>query len=166
MSVNFRKKSGFSLIEVTIALGIAGFCLIAILGLLPLGVNSNRTSIEETGAMNAMSAVVADLRQTPNPIPKGSLSQNSLIFNIPIPASVPAASGTTTLGDPNFTTYISEDGGPQLSDNNSRYRLSVWTTPGVGKQATLVRMIISWPAPAPLKNATGSVEVVVALDRS
>jgi uncharacterized protein (TIGR02598 family) len=36
--------SDFSLVEVTLALGIAAFCLIALFGLMPVGVQTNRNT--------------------------------------------------------------------------------------------------------------------------
>ena len=36
------EKAGFSLVEVTIAVGIAAFCLISIIGLLPAGFSANK----------------------------------------------------------------------------------------------------------------------------
>jgi uncharacterized protein (TIGR02598 family) len=43
-----RKSQGFSLVEVTLAIGIVAFALIAILGLVPVGLNSGRDSIAAT----------------------------------------------------------------------------------------------------------------------
>ena len=59
------KNSAFSLVEVTLALGIAAFCLIAVFGLMPIGVQTNRNATSQTAATNIMAAVVADLRATP-----------------------------------------------------------------------------------------------------
>lgn len=41
--------SGFSLVEVVIALGVVAFCLIPMLGLLTVAYNQDRTSNQETG---------------------------------------------------------------------------------------------------------------------
>src|SRR5438876_5057842 len=60
-----RFTSGFSLVELTLALGIAAFCLIAVFGLMPVGVQTNRNATSQTAATNIMAAVVADLRATP-----------------------------------------------------------------------------------------------------
>src|SRR6516162_9534375 len=54
--------TGFSLIEVTLALGVAAFCLIAVFGLIPVGVQTNRNATSQTAATNIMTAVVTDLR--------------------------------------------------------------------------------------------------------
>src|SRR5438094_8087654 len=62
-----RSRAAFSLVEVTLALGIAAFCLIAVFGLIPVGVQTNRNATSQTAATNIMAAVVADLRATPKP---------------------------------------------------------------------------------------------------
>lgn len=43
-----RRQSGFSLVEVTLAIGIIGFALLAIFALIPVGLNSARDSIDTT----------------------------------------------------------------------------------------------------------------------
>ena len=57
-----QNAAGFSLIEVTLALGVAVFCLVTLFGLLPVGLTSNQDSLEQTMAGNIASAIVADLR--------------------------------------------------------------------------------------------------------
>ena len=59
------KNAAFSLVEVTLALGIAAFCLIAVFGLMPIGVQTNRNATSQTAANNIIAAIVADLRATP-----------------------------------------------------------------------------------------------------
>ena len=71
-----RVASAFSLVELTLALGIAAFCLIAVFGLMPIGVQTNRNATSQTAATNILAAVVADLRATPIAI------QRSLQFGI------------------------------------------------------------------------------------
>jgi type II secretory pathway pseudopilin PulG len=55
----------FSLIEVTIALGIAAFCLITVFALLPIGINTNQNAFEQTAAAGIASAIAADIHGTP-----------------------------------------------------------------------------------------------------
>lgn len=55
-------KSGFSLVEVTLALGIVAFGLIAIFGLLPIGLGLVRESASEATAISVMGAVAIELR--------------------------------------------------------------------------------------------------------
>ena len=47
-----RNVGAFSLVEVTLALGIAAFCLIAVFGLIPVGVQTNRNATSQTAATN------------------------------------------------------------------------------------------------------------------
>jgi len=52
---------GFSLIEVTLALGIVAFGVLAIVALLPTGLSLARESSDETVAVNVLSALAADI---------------------------------------------------------------------------------------------------------
>src|SRR5881392_3466795 len=65
MKFGLRRLHAFSLVEVTLALGIAAFCLIAVFGLVPVAVVTNRNATSQTAAANIMAAVVADLRAIP-----------------------------------------------------------------------------------------------------
>ena len=60
-----RSNCAFSLVEVTLALGIAAFCLIAVFGLVPVGVQTNRNATSQTTATNILSSVVSDIRASP-----------------------------------------------------------------------------------------------------
>src|SRR5438309_8887041 len=55
-------RSGFSLIEVVLALGVAAFALIAILGMLPVGVKTQQGSVNQTKANAIISQIIDDLR--------------------------------------------------------------------------------------------------------
>lgn len=52
----------FSLVEVTLALGIVSFALIAVLGLLPVGLKSVKNANEQAGAANVLNAIADCLR--------------------------------------------------------------------------------------------------------
>jgi type II secretory pathway pseudopilin PulG len=56
-----RGTFGFSLVEVTLALGVAVFCAIVVLGLLPAGLKTQQNSIQQTTANTISSQIVADL---------------------------------------------------------------------------------------------------------
>ena len=149
--------SAFSLVEVTLALGIAAFCLIAVFGLLPVGMQTNRNAKSQTRATNLMAAVMADLRATP------STKTTSLQFCIPL-------SGTTTIYFDSEGRCSSDPGGltspcgvawnPALQ---TRYQLNV-TFPLTGN-LMYADLKATWPAPAAPANASGSVEMFAAFDR-
>ena len=165
-----RFHAGFSLIEVALALGVAAFALVAILGLLPIGLNSNQASIEQTAAAGLAAGLVADLQAAPVEIPP--VAKNSPRFQIPLPAS----------GNAMHTVFLREDGSAAggmdanaLPAENPRYRATLFITAPAEvtqKSATIVRVVISWPALADPAAGTaptkfkGSFEVVTALNRN
>ncbi len=159
--------AAFSLVEVVVALGVVVFCLITVLGLLAISVNTTHDSTIQTSATNILNAVAADVESTPNVVwnytnaaVKGSVAESSAIYGIAVPASGAAATSTPT------TIYVGEDG-QVTTAASALYQLNVWTTGATTtQQETLVRLLISWPAAAPYTNAQGYVENVVAMNRN
>jgi uncharacterized protein (TIGR02598 family) len=151
------RVSAFSLVEVTLALGIAGFALMAIFGLLPVGLNSNRTSIEQTRAMDIATSIAADLRAT---------ATNETV-SPKLGISIPAAGSSSSS-----IVYLEEAGGPfpapTAVSNKSRYRADITMTAPAGtlRTATFGTATLSWPAQALPVNAAGSASAFIALDRN
>lgn len=56
------EAAAFSLVEVTLALGVAAFCLVAVLGLLPTSLKTQQASIQQTTANSIISQIYSDLR--------------------------------------------------------------------------------------------------------
>jgi Tfp pilus assembly protein PilV len=166
-----RFTSGFSLIEVTLAIGIAAFCLIAVFGLIPVAAVTNRNATSQTTATNLMGAVVADLRATPR------TSNNSLQFAIPFPSSTPGPTPVTRyfnsqgqcacdsagLQRPNpLTRSCSLTWSPALQ---LRYRVDItWSSAPTGSRYADVK--VWWPAAATAANASGSTEMFAGFDRN
>lgn len=138
----FPSRSAFSLVEVTLALGVAALCLLAVFGLLPIGLNSNQAAVQQTLAANILNGVIADLRNTPKS------STNSPQFDIPI-----AGSATPLLVD--------ETGHASTSDQ--RFRVTVVAVGTPDNTATWLRATVSWPGAA-VTNPLGSVNAFVALN--
>jgi type II secretory pathway pseudopilin PulG len=57
-----RQTAGFSLVEVTLALGVAAICLLALLALLPVASKTQQTSIQQTTANQIIAQLDAVLR--------------------------------------------------------------------------------------------------------
>src|SRR6266566_4706877 len=57
-----RRIAAFSLVEITLAMGVAAFCLLAVLGLLPVALKTQQASIQQTTASQVLSNFAADLR--------------------------------------------------------------------------------------------------------
>jgi len=153
------------MIEVAFALGILSFCLIAIVGLLPIGLQSNQAAIEQTAAASVACTLVADLQTAP----PGGHSRWGL--------QIPCA-GECSDSMPS-TIFLGANGQPLAASNGSaseapRYRASIAFTPPDANQktATGVRILITWPPMADGGSASwpskfsGSYEVVTALERN
>ncbi|MFA7343509.1 MAG: hypothetical protein WC003_04315 [Terrimicrobiaceae bacterium] len=164
------RRSGFSLVEVTLALGVAAFCLVVVFALIPVGMKSNQAAVEQTSANGLLSAVLADLRATPATIPPGNQTASQQ-FAIAIPANPVAANQTATLYF-NSAGQVVAASGP-----DSRYRLTVSFPPNGSnaKSATFLNLKISWPpAVDPVLAETdparpqpsGSAQIFAALDRN
>jgi uncharacterized protein (TIGR02598 family) len=141
-----RSNCAFSLVEVTLALGIAAFCLIAIFGLMPVGVQTNRNATSQTAATNITAAVVADLRATPKA--NTTSTQFGITFGTNPPPLYFDASGQ-------FATSVGA---------NSRYQLNVTWYGSTGLRYADLK--VTWPAAAIPANASGSVEMFAAFDRN
>jgi type II secretory pathway pseudopilin PulG len=158
--------AAFSLVEVTFALGIAAFCLIAVFGLMPVGVQTNRNATSQTAATNIITTVVADIRATPKTTASSATSAQFGI-NIPTdptsPADPPPCSGTQTF-------YLNREG--QVVTIDARYRVVITfirnPTATATTRATYARLKVSWPALADPCTITpsGSVEMFTAFDRN
>src|SRR5689334_13933524 len=57
-----KERVGFSLVEVALALAVAAVCLVALLGVLPAGVKTQRNSIQQTTANQILSEISSFLR--------------------------------------------------------------------------------------------------------
>jgi uncharacterized protein (TIGR02598 family) len=101
-----RRKSraaaaAFTLIEVTLALGVASFCMLSVFGLVPIGLTTNQNAAQQTTAAGIATAISADMHGTP--VASGTAA--TYRFQIPIPAYSATASQMHTL-------YFSQDGAP------------------------------------------------------
>ena len=150
--------SAFSLVELTFALGVAGFCLVAALGLMPVGVRTTRNATSETAATNIMAAVLSDLRATPN------ANDTSSQFCIPLGTSRTLyfdSAGRCSTDSAGSTNPCGTSWSPAL---NTRYQLNItWNGSTALRYADLK---VTWAAAATTANATGSVEIFAAFDRN
>jgi type II secretory pathway pseudopilin PulG len=166
MKFGLRRLHAFSLVEVTVALGIAAFCLVAVFGLVPVGVQTNRNATSQTAATNILSSVVSDFRASPPAaggtakygIARNKLSSSTVCFdgqgqfttlsgNAPCPATFIPTGGVTT---------------------SSRYRLyvSIGSNNNAVVYPNYAYLKVTWPAAVdPLSTTitpSGSVETVAA----
>ncbi|MBN8709116.1 MAG: hypothetical protein J0I10_07030 [Verrucomicrobia bacterium] len=158
MKARSLPPQGFSLVEVTLAIGIAGFCLIALFGMLPVGLKSNQAAVQQMLANGILTSVVSDLKTTPVTEPRGAAT-SSPRFQIPLPAQNSAGASNPL--------YFTEDGRLTTDQSQSMFRLTVTFLPNAGsRSASLANVKITWPSVASTANASGGVESFVAMDRN
>lgn len=85
-----KLTAGFSLIEVVIALGIISFALVAVIGLLPTGLNSQRQGVNQAFGVQALNDVAQGIQGISSGT-NGTLRFGSVI------AGVPVGQGTSSL---------------------------------------------------------------------
>jgi hypothetical protein len=158
--------AAFSLVEVTLALGIAAFCLIAVFGLVPVAVLTNRNATSQTAATNIMTAVVADLRATPTT--KSFSSQFTISFNgnktLYFDRQAQCSCDLAGLQKPNTSVGdCSLSWSPALQPV---YQVNVTWSASAWDGLKYADVKVTWPAAATPANASGSTEMFAAFDRN
>jgi uncharacterized protein (TIGR02598 family) len=140
---------GFSLVEVTLSLGVTSICLLAVLGLLPIASQANRSAAADSAAASIATALLADIRATP------SAAGTSTQFAVPFAAS-------------SVLFFDAEGQATSTLNNNSIYKAEVtFPVNSSGPNAAiLVHVKVSWPAAASPANAGGRAEMFTALNRN
>jgi len=169
-SIGTRKlhaDRAFTLIEVTLALGVAVFCLTTVFGLLPVGLTSNQASLEQTMAGNISSGIVSDLRCPP-------VSGLTPRFGFLIPTPVTSGNGSPIGANALHTIYFASNGSVtsvgSAGSSAPVFRATVGFGAPLQRNATPVRVLISWPALSNSNaqgwptNYAGSYEVDTTLD--
>jgi type II secretory pathway pseudopilin PulG len=170
MMVSTRQRHAFSLVEVTLALGVASFCLLSVFALFPAGVALNQISLQQTADATLARGIAMDLSVTPKSVPP--TTQTSPRYGIPIPVTGTASHTLFLKDDGTISGAIDTDAVASL---DPRYRATItFTAPSSAsyKTAIGVRVLITWPALADKSAGTapskylGAYEVQTALNRN
>ncbi len=138
---------GFSLVEVTLTLGIVAYSLLAVFGLLAVGQKSDTDSVRRLGAAHSASELLTQRRAF-------------------LPAdTVPVAATTTDQILPGIktdnpdilsgTVYLDENNRKQAGVASALYRLDYRITTAPTGEVATVRLRYSWP---PTASGTSSQE--------
>ena len=158
-----RFTDAFSLVELTLAMGIGAFCLIAGFGLMPIAVQTNRNATSQTRATNIVAALTADLQATPKT--PGTWTGTSAQFCIPLGTSTTLyfdSQGRCSNDLAGTTGACGVTWSPALQ---TRYRANI-TFPSTGN-LTYAQLKVTWPSPVDPTTTTpsGSVEMFAAFVR-
>ncbi len=161
MKAYARSAAGFSLIEVTLALGVAAFCLIAVIGLMAVGLKTQQASVQQTKANAIISQIVADLRAAMRLPPGQQSKQFSLTGHWAAQAS-PDQLYFMTDG-----TFITGSTNQSTAPTGAVFRASVTYLKPPTETTSLADVTVSWPAQVDPTTGTpaGKVETFAAINR-
>jgi len=135
------KNNAFSLIEVVIALGIFAFCIVGIVGLLPIAANSVKSVTQESNANNIAESIAGFWQVAP-------LGSSTTGGNFTM--------GNFTVG--NFTdTFNYDNNGAQVDSSDPNASLSMdYDAQGLSGYpgSFTVNLTFTWPANAPSDSPT------------
>jgi type II secretory pathway pseudopilin PulG len=138
-----HRRRAFSLVEVVLALSVATFAILVIVALLPIGIKSTKDSLDETGALNVLSQVIADRQATP-------FANPSTFYLLPAltPTMTPVTNFFGILPNNQYSAATSQ----------ARYRVDyIAMPPAAGLDPYQIYLRVSWPA---ANTNAGSVETV------
>jgi uncharacterized protein (TIGR02598 family) len=164
MNHRSQSRSAFSLIEVTLAIGVAAFCLIAVMGLLPVAIQIQRASVQQTKANAIISQIsgdlLADVRLPPGQASKAQGSWANLHGHW---AQVATPDVLYFTNDAKQTGSVNQGSAPADAAFRATitYKLPPTTT------TSLANIKVTWPAPVdPATGApAGSAETFIAVNR-
>jgi prepilin-type N-terminal cleavage/methylation domain-containing protein len=164
----YRRHSqrGFSLVEVVLAMGVVAFCLLAIVGMMPVTLNTQKTSIQQTTANELLAQVLADLRADVRLPPGQASKEQTSGFNL--------HGHWAAVATPD-TIYFTNDGDqtpaggvnvtPVPSDAAFRAKITYLFPPT--STTSLADITITWPAQIDPATGvpSGKVETFIAVNR-
>jgi hypothetical protein len=157
------ETAAFSLVEVTLALGVAAFCLVAVLGLLPASLKTQQASIQQTTANSIISQIFSDLRADLR-LPPGLASHEA------DGGFQPPLHGHWLGMEHPDTLFFTEEGKPVNNGGDVavfRATITYNPVPPTGN-TSLASITVSWPAPVDPSTGglpAGSVTTLVAVNR-
>jgi type II secretory pathway pseudopilin PulG len=164
MKIRSRSTAAFSLVEITLALGVAAFSLLAVLGLFAAGFKTQQASIQQTTASQILSQVASSLRAAVR-YPPGLAAQ------LQDPDKT-LHGHWLNAGTPDTLYYTNEGiqtGGisPGSPPENAVFRLTLTYIAPPTDTTSLSHIIVTWPAQVDPATGTpaGSVETFIAVNR-
>jgi Type II secretory pathway, component PulJ len=154
-----RKTAAFSLVEVTLALGVAAFCLLTVFALLPVALKTQQTSMQQTTANSIMSQILADLRADARLPPGQASKEGQSGFGLHghwLQVYAPDTLYFTNEADMTGTLIV----GSPPADAVFRATITYLFPPSAS--TSVASVIVSWPASGV---PAGSVETFIAVNR-
>jgi Tfp pilus assembly protein PilV len=162
-----RASSAFSLVEVALALGVAAFCFVAVLGMLPVGLKTQQAGAQQTKA-NAIISQLTDFLRADVRLPPGQASKVqgnwSNLHGHWLAVAVPdTLFFTNDLLQTGSVTQATAPTAP--ADAAFRAKITYLFPPTA--TTSIAKISVSWPAPVNPATTVpaGSAEAFVAVNR-
>jgi len=168
MRRSLHGTTAFSLVEVTLALGVAAICLVTLLGLLPAGVKTQQTSIQQTTANQIISQIYSFLRADVR-LPQGQLNKVCGDGDTCDWGSLHGHWRDRAVPDTLYFTNDAKQVG--LNGNmpaNAVFRAKITYRTPPTETTALATVRVSWPAPVDPDSGgvpAGSVMATIAVNR-
>ncbi len=151
------RSLGFSLVEVTIALGIISFCVVSVFALLPIGMNTIKQGRDARNAVELINKVTGELTRR-----RTSTSDTNFL-------ATAFTNVSWAVGKPPIisTNLVSADGRQVTASNGDNMQAWLELVPPANKWSVgSARVSVAWPSSARRvtdgwTNAQGSVDAVV-----
>jgi Tfp pilus assembly protein PilV len=132
-SLKFRAGAAFSLTETVIALGLFSFCILGVLALIPVGMNSARSVVNESTVINLAEAFFGAWQVAP---------ENASTF--PIPGMFPANQQPVPLRADSGEMYFLDDG--TQTDDRTQAAILMDYDVAVSAGLATINLDFVWPA--------------------
>lgn len=166
-------SGGFTLAEVALAMAIFSFTLVAMLGVLSVGLKSTRKANLQTAAANVMSVITTDIQRALLTENQSDNEERSFTFATPIlniTGSYNESDQTLTLTSP--TENVVNDAGVLTTATQPQgvlklFKVNLYPTPPAtppAQSSAAIRVKVSWPHNVPSTVAPeGSLECIVPI---
>ena len=164
MKRSSRSTAAFSLVEVTLAIGVAAFCLLAVAGIIPTGLRTQRASINQTRANSLIAQCVqylrADVRLPPGQAKKAEGGWENLNGHWA------AVAVPDTIFFTNDGKQIGVAQGTPAAPSGAVFRATITYMAPPTVTTSIAKITISWPAAqSDLTKVEGSIDVFAAVNR-
>ena len=147
------------MVEITVALGVAAFCLIAVVGMLPAGLKTQQAGVQQTTANEIMATILGDLRADVR-LPNGQQSKSQEgVQGLGLHGHWGAVATPDTL----FFTNEGKQTTATSTTDFPVFRATITYLFPPTATTSIAKISVSWPAQAAVP--TGSVETFLAVNR-
>ena len=166
MKRSLRTLAAFSLVEITLAIGVAAFCLIAVLGMLPVALKTQQASVQQTTANAIMAEILGDLRADVRLPPGQASKEGDSGFGLHGHWLLVAQPDTRFFTNTATMTGTVAQGDP-AAPPEATFRAKITYLFPPSASTTVAKVFVSWPAQVNPTTGVpaGSVTTLVAVNR-